>query len=55
MDPETGIIRIVVEVPRDLHRKFKAQVYTDEKTIKGTILEIIEMYVEDNNSKENKK
>jgi len=55
MDPETGIIRIVVEVPRDLHCKFKAQVYTDGKTIKGTILEILEGYVGDNNSKEKKK
>lgn len=45
MDKESGIKRIVVETPCDLHQKFKIKVITEGKTIKETILEIIKIYV----------
>lgn len=54
MDEETGIKRIVVETPRDLHQKFKIKVCTEGKTIKETILRIIEIYVGDNSQKAKK-
>lgn len=56
MDPETGTIKkIIVEAPSELHRKFKAQAYSEGRTIKEIILELLEIYVGDDNSKGKKK
>lgn len=51
MPNETGMKRIVVETPLDLHQKFKIKVCTEGKTIKETILRIMEVYVGDNSQK----
>lgn len=46
MNQEAGSIKkIIVEVPGDLHGKFKSAVYNDGRTIKISIIEFLESYI----------
>jgi len=34
-------------IPDDLHKKFKLKLLQEDKTIKGFVLEVVRLYVED--------
>lgn len=53
MTPE--IKKLIIEVPGDLHRKFKAIIYEEGKTIKEIIRSFIEEYVKDTEKNKTKK
>jgi len=43
---ETGMKRIIVEAPGELHRKFKLATYSQGTNIRKVILTFVERYVE---------
>jgi len=53
---ENRMKKIIVEIPDDLHQKFKSVAYKKGKTIKKIILPFIELFVKDaeKNEKKNK-
>jgi len=46
--------KLIVEVPRDLHQKFKMMAYGEGRTIKDIIIEVLKIYTENEKNDKSK-
>jgi len=52
MSVESGFTGLMINVPRELYKKFRMAVIQDDETVKGVVLDFLRVYV---NEAENEK